>query len=226
MRRVVLVRHGESELNALNRNGEKFFCGQFDSQLTERGKKQARAVGALLAGDANVRIRYAVSSVLNRAVDTLQIIANALPAPLTLLPPMPGFNERSLGAFEGKTEVEIFRKFPKYRDHPDYNRFRNDYVQRAPSGENLNDVAARVWAAWQDVMKQTSDDVLIVSHSKAIQTWVGRALGLPQEETLRLKIPHAAPIVVEIPEPCDHTAPLPRYQIVSHDLGIAPAPPQ
>lgn len=196
---VVLVRHGESELNASNRRGEKYFCGQFETPLTDRGKQQARDVGKQLALSRDVRIQFAVSSALRRAVETLQIITSELPPPLTILPPLAGFNERSLGEFEGRTEAEVYREFPQYRDNPNFNRFRSDFHQRAPGGENLSEVSERVWATWQAVQKQISGDILIVAHSKSIQTWLGMAQNLTTQETLKIKVPNASPIIVASP---------------------------
>jgi len=113
----------------------------------------ALEVGKQLAVSRELHIRYAVSSVLIRAAETLEIIAAELPAPLTILPAMAGFNVRSLGEFEGRTEADVYHEFSQYRDNPEFNRFRNDFHQRAPGGENLTGVSERVWAARQVVQE-------------------------------------------------------------------------
>ena len=57
----VLVRHGESQLNVLNRKA-RVFCGQTDTPLTDRGREQARTAGKMLAAR------------LDRIVDGLEVL--------------------------------------------------------------------------------------------------------------------------------------------------------
>lgn len=211
---VIVVRHGESEMNAANRAGRRSFCGQFDTPLTDRGRQQARDVGAQLAR-AGVRPEWAVSSCLARAVDTLQLLTDSLPSRPQLLPAMPDFNERSLGDFEGRSEADVYRDHPQYRDHPDFSEFRNHFEQRAPGGENLADVTRRVWAAWRDVRRRASGDVLIVSHGSALQAWLGRALGLAPAEVLSIAIPNTQPLILEFTGSTDDALPAPGYRLLS-----------
>ena len=72
MRRLILVRHGES---LANRAGT--FDGHADAALTELGREQARMAGALLAslGLGHVRL---LSSPLQRAMHTAEQIGAAL----------------------------------------------------------------------------------------------------------------------------------------------------
>ena len=73
MKKVVLVRHGQSELNAVWKE-KAIFCGQIDTPLTNEGREQACGVGRLLADSTQFSFSHAVSSTLNRAVDTLDLI--------------------------------------------------------------------------------------------------------------------------------------------------------
>lgn len=196
MRRVILVRHGESALNAANKH-QKMLCGQFETPLTEYGRDQARTVGKLLAGRADLFITDAISSRLGRARETLKLLLEHLPDQPTLHDPHPDFNERSLGLFEGRLEDDVFREFPQYRDDPLLCRFRDDYEQKAPQGENLTDVTLRAWNAFDQFLLRTHGDVLIVSHCNTIRCLVARALCLSQSDSLRLHIRHATPIVLQ-----------------------------
>ncbi len=70
---IYFVRHGESQNNV-----EGVFAGQRnDSQLTEKGKKQARAAGKEFQ-DKRVRIDRIISSPLKRALGTAEIIADII----------------------------------------------------------------------------------------------------------------------------------------------------
>ena len=64
MRRVILVRHGESLLNAMNEY-QKILCGQFDTPLTDRGREQEQIEHQLLLPRRGVEV--AVAGEMDRA---------------------------------------------------------------------------------------------------------------------------------------------------------------
>ena len=68
MHTLVLLRHGESAWNRSNQ-----FSGWTDVDLTETGRDQARAAGALMR-DAGFEFDAAFTSVLKRAIRTLWIV--------------------------------------------------------------------------------------------------------------------------------------------------------
>jgi broad specificity phosphatase PhoE len=80
-----LVRHGESELNVLNKQ-RRVFCGQFETPLTPRGREQALEVAERLLRLDSLDLRTAVSSPLERAKETLQLILSRMPAGIEVLP--------------------------------------------------------------------------------------------------------------------------------------------
>ena len=195
MRRIILVRHGESEINAVWKE-KAIFCGQIDTPLTEKGRRQALDVGRLLADTSQFRISHAVSSTLVRAVDTLQLIRQQLTTAPELRPAMPEFNERSLGLFEGRAKEEVYREFPQYESDPDYCNFRDHYQQKAPGGENLSEVTSRAWPAMESMLELAEPDVLIVAHCQVIRCLIARAISLDANGIASLKIPHAVPILL------------------------------
>ena len=62
-RSLLLVRHGQSEWNAVKR-----WQGIADSPLTDLGRRQARAIGRSLASDGGVEFSVVASSDLSRRV--------------------------------------------------------------------------------------------------------------------------------------------------------------
>jgi len=104
--------------------------------------------------------------------------------------------ERSHGRFEGLTEEAVFRDYPHYRDDPHYRHFMNHFEQCAPGGETLAAVTKRVWSEVQRLTEATSGDLIVVSHFNPIRCILGQALQLAPEQTLRLHIPNAMPIVL------------------------------
>jgi broad specificity phosphatase PhoE len=193
---LVLVRHGESQINALNRQ-TRIFCGQFETPLTVTGREQAREAGKRIANHDSVKIQFVASSCHERARDTASLIATMLPYPVSCLPPHSGLNERSLGSFEGRAEAEVFSEYPHYRDDERLRGFQNDFVQKAPGGENLAEVTSRAWSAVEQLLTETHGDILLVSHFNTIRCILGRALELTRPEILQLRVKNARPIVLQ-----------------------------
>jgi len=137
-----------------------------------------------------------VSSTLSRAQETLDLILTRLHAPPARLPAMSAFNERSLGIFEGRAEEDVFSKSPQYRDDPAFNRFRADLHQKAPGGESLTDVTERASRGLQECLNQSSGTLLIVSHCQTIRCLLAERLRIEMQETLKIPIPYAVPIVL------------------------------
>ena len=197
MKRVILVRHGESEINAVWKQ-KAIFCGQIDTPLTEKGRQQARDVGKLLSDKSQFRLSHSVSSTLVRAIDTLELIRQQFTAPPTQLPVMSAFNERSLGLFEGRSKDDVYREFPEYETDPAFCNFRDDYHQKAPGGENLSEVTARAWPAMESLFLSAESDILIVAHCQVIRCLIAHAIKLTPAEVANLKIPHAVPLVLTL----------------------------
>ena len=192
---LVLVRHGESELNALNRT-RRVFCGQIETPLTPVGQRQAEEAGRQLAALDFLRIRRAVSSPLSRAKHTLERMVAHLPRPVTRLLPEGELMERSHGLFEGRSEEEAFAAYPQYRDDPAYCHFMNHFEQHAPGGESLATVTRRAWPAVLRLLVAGEGDLLVVSHFNPIRCILGRALDLPIRQVLDLHVPNCQQIVL------------------------------
>lgn len=195
MRHLVLIRHGESELNVINRE-KRVFCGQFETPLTPRGREQALGAAERLRELDYLQLQFAISSPLERAKETLDLILSRLPAQIERMPPSPALMERSHGLFEGRSEDEAFLEHPAYRDDPNYNCFMDHFHQQAPGGESLAVVSDRVWSAVAGLVESGSGDIVLVSHYNPIRCAVGRALGMPEDQILQLRVPNAAPIVL------------------------------
>ncbi len=104
---LLIVRHGETEWNAVGR-----IQGHTDIGLSEKGAEQARSLGARLAG---LSIDTAYSSDLKRTSETAII---ALGGREIVLNETPMLREYHKGAFEGLTLTEIRAQFPE--EYPRY----------------------------------------------------------------------------------------------------------
>ena len=172
--RLILVRHGETELN---RDG--LSQGVNDHPLTSTGRDQASAAAKALARDLPF-VLYA--SPIARAVETAQVIHEHLMVPFTLVD---GLAEANAGELEGLTGDEMRRRYPEFIE-----RWTADPANaRMPGGESLAEVQERAWRAVQDLLaKHPEDSVVVVTHNFTIQTIVASALEIPLDRCRRLRL--------------------------------------
>lgn len=120
MTEILLIRHGETEWNAVRR-----LQGHLDIALNAEGRRQAAALGQALLEE---EIDVIVSSDLQRAMQTAQSLASPRGMEIEL---DSGLRERCYGAFEGVLYSEIAGRFPEA-----YARWQaRDIDARFPDGE-------------------------------------------------------------------------------------------
>lgn len=156
LRRLVLVRHGQTDFNAEGR-----MQGQLDSTLTELGLAQARRAGPALAAYEPVRL---ISSDLTRAARSAEEIAPALGLPVKLDARL---RETHLGRWQGLTADDVARDWPGALE-----RWRNDPAWSPPGGESRVVVAARSLPVVDELDAECADDppstVLLCAHGGVI----------------------------------------------------------
>lgn len=147
VRRFLLVRHGESEWNAVGR-----WQGQADPPLSRTGREQAwRAAQSIGAVDA------IVSSTLQRAYETARIIGDAIGVGPVILEP--DLMERHAGEWEGLTRTEIEAQWPGYLGDK----------KRPPSYETDEPLLVRVHEGLARIRAEVpGDDILVVTHGGVI----------------------------------------------------------
>ncbi len=177
MTHLVLVRHGQT-----NWNREGRYQGQADPPLNEAGRQQARALAAQLAGRSFEAI---YSSDLQRARETAGILAQTFRLSISLDPRL---REVSLGEWEGQLGHDIAAAYPEAWEE----RRRDPVYARPPGGETVAEVAARVWAATDDIARShPHSSVLIVSHGLALATLLVKAWNRSIEQVFDLVLENA-----------------------------------
>lgn len=156
--RLLLVRHAQSEWNALGR-----WQGWSDPALSELGRTQARAAVPALG-----RFDAVVTSDLRRARDTAAILAGALGlGPVAVEPRL---RERDVGEWAGLTRDQIEQRWPGALDQ--------EGGPRPPGGESPPEVLSRVRRALDDLAAAYVDSsVLVVTHGGVIRG-IERHLGM------------------------------------------------
>lgn len=195
---LILIRHGESQWNLENR-----FTGWVDVELSPKGIQEAEAAGKKIAP---YKIDKAYTSVLKRAINTLDLAmkcAGKTGVPVTR---DKALNERHYGALQGLNKAETAKKYGDEQVHI----WRRSYdipppadkTDMNPEGitESLKDTAARTLPYFREyVMKDLKDgkNVIIAAHGNSLRSIVMELDKMTKEQVLELNIPTATPIVYE-----------------------------
>lgn len=154
---IILVRHGETALNAAR------VIQPPDTPLSERGAGQAAAVARRLAGLSPAAI---LSSDLARAAQTADAIAGATGLPVETTPLL---HERNFGDLRGKAY-----------DSLGYDPIHDE--KAAPGGESMDQFRQRVEAAFARMLGLRATlrgPLVVVSHGLVIRVLLERHLRLP-----------------------------------------------
>lgn len=211
--KLVLVRHGQSEWNLENK-----FTGWVDVDLSEKGYAEAKHAGEILK-DHGLEFDKAYTSVLKRAIKTLNIILEE--SDQLWLPTVKSWrlNERHYGALQGLNKAETAEKYGDEKVHiwrrsydtlpPLMNadddlsqvndrRYLKDVV---PMAENLKITLERVMPIWQDQIEPDLRDgknIIIAAHGNSLRALTKHLEGISDEDIMCLEIPTGSPIIYEL----------------------------
>ncbi|MCU0309818.1 MAG: histidine phosphatase family protein [Acidimicrobiales bacterium] len=159
MTSLLLVRHGQSEWNALGR-----WQGRADPPLTELGRRQAFHAAARVGS-----VDVICASPLQRALDTARIISEQLGVGPVVVDP--DLAERDAGEWQGLTRVEIEQQWPGYLA-----------ADRRPPGYEVHEtLLARARGALDRIHHEfEGGEVLVLTHGGLIGA-VEHDAGLPWE---------------------------------------------
>jgi 2,3-bisphosphoglycerate-dependent phosphoglycerate mutase len=216
MKRLVLLRHGESAWNKENR-----FTGWTDVDLTEKGVEEARAAGRLLAAEG-FDFDLCFTSVLKRAIRTLNLALEEMDR--LWLPTEKDWrlNERHYGALQGLNKAETAAKFgeeqvlawrrsydipppalePADERHPGRDpRYARLDPALIPLTECLKDTVARVVPYWTERIAPrvaAGERVLIAAHGNSLRALIKYFDGMSDEQIVGENVPTGIPLVYEL----------------------------
>ena len=218
MKKLVLLRHGESQWNLENR-----FTGWTNVDLTEKGEEEARKAGELL-NQESIKFNVVHTSLLKRANRTMEICIDEMGLSNVSKKFDWRLNERHYGSLQGLNKAEtaekhgdeqvlIWRRSYDVRppelgyDDERHPRFDNLYSKMPadllPSSECLKDTVERFMPYWFDVIKpeiEQGEKVLIVAHGNSLRALVKYLDQISDEDILKLNIPTGVPLVYELDE--------------------------
>ena len=164
--RVFLLRHGETEWSVTGQH-----TGRTDLPLTEEGRRQAKRLGARLAG-ANFAL--VLVSPLSRALETARLAGFANGEKDSVAEVVPDLMEWDYGAYDGLTAAEI------RRERPGWTPWQGGY----PGGETLEELAARAERVVARV-REVDGDVALFAHGHILRVIATRWLEQPPVEAGR-----------------------------------------
>jgi 2,3-bisphosphoglycerate-dependent phosphoglycerate mutase len=228
MRKLVLLRHGESVWNKENR-----FTGWTDVDLSEHGRIEAQSAGKVLKADDHF-FDVAYTSVLKRAVRTLWIVLDELNQMWIPVERSWRLNERHYGALQGLNKMETAKRFgedkvllwrrsydirppalektdERYPGHDP--RYRELEDRDLPLTECLRDTVERFLPYWQCSIApaiKAGKKAIIVAHGNSLRALVKYLDGITDEEIVSMNIPTGIPLVYELD---DHLQPIRHYYL-------------
>lgn len=218
MKKIVLLRHGQSTWNLENR-----FTGWTDVPLTPQGEAEARQAGQLLRQQGLV-FGQAFTSYLSRAVKTLDLVLEELNQLWVPVEKSWRLNEKHYGALQGlnksqtaaqygEEQVKIWRRSydvpapPLPADDPRCPsqdiRYRSVPPQLLPRTESLKDTVQRLLPYWTETIfpqLHTQDQLLVVAHGNSLRGIVKHLKHLSDAQIVSLNLPTGAPYVFEFDE--------------------------
>ncbi len=218
MKKLVLLRHGESQWNLENR-----FTGWTNVDLTHKGEKEARKAGELL-NQEGIEFDVVHTSLLKRANRTMEICIDEMGLGNVSKKYDWRLNERHYGALQGLNKAETAEKHgdeqvliwrrsydvrPPELDlddkrHPRFDKLYSEMsASLLPNSECLKDTVDRFMPYWFDVIKpeiEEGERVLIVAHGNSLRALVKYLDQISDEDILKLNIPTGVPLVYELDE--------------------------
>ena len=159
---LIFLRHGQSTWNLENR-----FTGSEDVDLTSLGIEEARNASLFLK---YYTIDFAFTSVLKRAVHTLEIILNKIGLNIPVFKSA-ALNERDYGDLQGMNKAATIKKYGEAQVLD----WRRSYQIAPPNGESLKDTYQRVipyYLAEIEPKLKAGKTILIVAHGNSLRALV------------------------------------------------------
>ena len=213
MKKIVLLRHGESAWNRENR-----FTGWTDVDLTEKGVGEAYRAGELMKKE-NFAFDKAYTSYLKRAVKTLNGVLDAMDQDWIPVEKDWRLNEKHYGQLQGLNKAETAAKYgdeqvkiwrrsfdvapqPLTDDDPRNPRFEARYDSvpdnMLPRTESLKDTIERIMPYWKETIfpsLKDAEEILVVAHGNSLRGIIKHLKGISDEDIVNLNLPTAVPYV-------------------------------
>lgn len=218
MKKLILVRHGESEWNKAN-----LFTGWTDVGLSKKGVQEAYEAGKALK-ENGFAPEICFTSYLKRAIKTLNNILDSMDMDYLPVEKSWRLNEKHYGALQGLNKKETVEKYGEEQvllwrrgfdvkspilDENDERapsfdkRYKDVDKKDLPLTESLQDCIDRLMPYFQNnILKafETHDEVIVVAHGNSLRGIVKTLKGMSDDEIIAFNIPTGIPYVFYLNE--------------------------
>ena len=187
--KLTLVRHGESEWNALGK-----WTGKTDVSITSEGARLSEELGRKLS---DISFDVAYSSTLKRAKETLDVVLKGAGQEDVEKIENGAINERDYGVFTGKKKEEVREEIGEEA----YLELRRGWDRPIEDGESLKDVYARTIPYYLEEMLprlESGENVLVVAHGNSLRALVKYLEGASDEDISTVEVGHNLALVYEV----------------------------
>jgi len=218
--KLILLRHGESEWNLINK-----FTGWTDVDLTKNGINEANFAGQQLLKE-KIFVNTLHTSLLIRSIHTAKIVSDVIRFDKENIQYNWELNERHYGALQGLNKSETAAKYGEDQvkiwrrsydipppllseddqRHPKLNKKFQNIGKDLPVGESLKNVIDRLGPFWSKNlinMKKNPGNHLIVAHSNSLRAVVKILDKLSEKEIVSVNIPTGVPLVYDLDSDCN-----------------------
>ena len=177
---LYFARHGETDFNVAHR-----LQGQYQTSLNTLGRQQAAIAGQVLRdlfarGQRQAGEFHYVSSPLNRARETMEIVRGVLGLDTHAYETDDRLMEISYGAWEGLTLPEVEAHEPGVLARREHEKW--DFTP--PGGESYREVAKRV-AEWYATLTR---DTVVIAHGGVGRSLMANFHILPEENATHAEV--------------------------------------
>lgn len=215
MKKVVLIRHGQSTWNNENK-----FTGWTDVDLTEQGQQEAVKAGQLLKKEG-FSFDKAYTSYLKRAVKTLNTILDEMDLDWIPVEKTWRLNEKHYGMLQGMNKAETAAKYgddqvliwrrsydvpPAALEENDERsplldkRYSKVEKENLPLTESLKETVERILPYWENNILQSlkeNNEIIVAAHGNSLRGIIMHLKGISEEDIVNLNLPTAVPYVFE-----------------------------
>lgn len=215
MKKVVLIRHGESVWNMENR-----FTGWTDVDLSPKGVEEAHEAGKLLKAQG-YRFDMAYTSYLKRAIKTMNVVLEEMDQLWIPVEKTWRLNEKHYGNLQGLNkaetaekygdeQVKIWRRSYDVAPNPMTAEDSRSPMQEAkyakvdrnllPLTESLKDTVNRIVPYWTQTIVpalKNQEQILIAAHGNSLRGIIKYIKGISDADIVSLNLPTAVPYLFE-----------------------------
>ena len=188
-KRIIIVRHGQTELNAR----DIFIGSRTEVPLSETGRRQALDAGKKIReiiGDQTVHI---LTSPQDRCIETSMLIKKAFGKKRADMSELSELRERDFGIWEGMERFDIARQ-----DHALYDEYDSGSLDCTPEGaETMREVIARAEKAKEAILSCDAENILVVTHNTTGRVLICSFTGVPYSDYRSITLDNAAPYVLQ-----------------------------